>query len=593
LSFRALFLLGVALDILAGLNGWGFVLAGNLNDPDSYMRLLRIEQGLQAGHLVNIVARDGPAGTLVEWSKLLDLVLIAMAAPLAVFIGWHRALFCAGVALGPLGVGALGTALAYAVEPFTAAEFLYAAPVAAALLPGLSTFAAPGVVHYHTLLLALIALTAGLAVRAWWGERFYGFLSGVAGGFAIWLTPETMPFVLMVYAALLIRWWQGGFGLVLVTTAAGLIDVLGFALAIDPPQGGYAVPEIDRLSIVYVVMGLQFLGGAAAMFQLERRRVARWRSLGLALLALLFTGWVAAFPGVVEGQYGLMSHTDQVVYYGAISEDRPLRGADLVLYLAPAFLAIVYALWQARRGRGRYIWMLVSLYTFIAAILGATFMLFVEFAPCVAAALLPIALADVSLRWQNSPRTAAMARLTILGLVIGLPFVSVVALPAGERSAWTKNVAGSGPACGLHDISVLLDPIGHAVVLANMEISPELLYRTPVETVGSLYHHNVKAFLTARAAWRAVPGVAEPSAVMVTTATYVLFCHAPLRFQPVADLPTDTLWDALERGQVPPWLRLVGTDDQGWRLYRIGSAMRPPGSGAGTPVVPGSDRGKP
>ncbi len=590
MSFRALFLIGVALDILAGLNGWGFVLAGNLNDPDSYMRLLRIEQGLHVGHLVNIVARDGPAGTLVEWSKLLDLLLIAMAAPLALFIGWHRALFWAGVALGPLGVGALGTALAYAVEPFTAAEFLYAAPVAAALLPGLSTFAAPGVVHYHTLLLALIALTAGLAVRAWWGDRFYGFLSGVAGGFAIWLTPETMPFVLMVYAALLIRWWQGGFGLVLVTTAAGLIDVLGFALAIDPPQGGYAVPEIDRLSIVYVVMGLLFLAGAAAMFQLEQRKVRRWRGLGLALLSLLFVGWIAAFPRVAMGPYGIMSAADMHRFFGVMLELQPLHWPQLVLYLTPGGLALLYVLWRAKAQRGRLIWLYLALCTAIALWLGAKFILFVGFAPGVAAALLPVALGEVSLRWQARQGTAMVARLGLLALIVGAPLGAAVAVAPSGRPA---KPDGHAQACGLHDIGVLLDPLGHAVVLANMEITPELLYRTKLTAIGSLYQHGVPDFLTARAAWRAVPGDREPPSMAATGAGYVLFCPSSGRFAPVADLPTTTLWDALEAGRPPPWLALAGTNDQGWRLYRITSAMRPPGSGAGTPVVPGSDRGKP
>jgi hypothetical protein len=586
--YALLFGLGALLDILVGLRGWGFVLAGNLNDPDSYMRLLRIEQGLRAGHLVNIVARDGSgAGTLVEWSKLLDFVLIALASPLALFIGWHRALFAAGVALGPIGVGCLGAALAYAVEPFTAVEFLYAAPVAAALLPGISTFAAPGVVHYHVLLLVVIGLAAGFAVRAWWGERFYGFLSGLAGGFAIWLTPETMPFILMVYAALLIRWGQGGFGLVLISTAAGLVDVLGFALAIDPPQGGYGVPEIDRLSLVYVIMGLLFLGGAAALYGLERRGIRHWRIAGLAILVVLLGAWVAAFPQVAMGPYGLMSAQDMKRFFGVMLELQPLRGAALVLYLLPGLLALLYALWRAVAGRGRLVWLYLALCTAVALGLGMKFILFVGFAPCVAAALLPVALGELSLRWQARPGVAVGCRLSLLALVIGAPWISALAPPPATNS--TQKF----PTCALRDIGGLLDPLGPVVVLANMQATPELLYRTPVLTVGSLYQHGVPAFLRARAAWRAVPGGTMPAAVLATHADYVLFCAMPGRFAPVADLPPDTLWDALNAGRVPPWLTPAGSNDQGWRLYRIIDAMRPPASGVGTPVVPGSDRGRP
>ncbi|HUW80582.1 MAG TPA: hypothetical protein VMV54_06785, partial [Acidocella sp.] len=133
--FLLLFLLSAGLNILLGVHAWPAVLAGSLNDPDSYMRLLRIEQGIHAGHLVNMVARDDSgAGVLVEWSRLLDALLWLMAAPLAVFIGWHRALYAAGVALGPLSVGALGAVLAWVVEPFAARRYLWTAAVAAAVV---------------------------------------------------------------------------------------------------------------------------------------------------------------------------------------------------------------------------------------------------------------------------------------------------------------------------------------------------------------------------------------------------------------------------------------------------------------------------
>ena len=71
-----LFLLAAGLNIVQGWHFWPPVLAGSLNDPDSYMRLLRIEQGVRAGHLVVNVARDDSgAGVYVEWSRLLDGLL--------------------------------------------------------------------------------------------------------------------------------------------------------------------------------------------------------------------------------------------------------------------------------------------------------------------------------------------------------------------------------------------------------------------------------------------------------------------------------------------------------------------------------------
>ena len=103
---------------------------------------------------------------------------------------------------------------------------------------------------------------------------------------------------------------------------------------------------------------------------------------------------------------------------------------------------------------------------------------------------------------------------------------------------------------------------------------PELLYRTGILTVGSLYLRNVAAFMRLRAAWRSGPSDAVPEAVRATGATLVLVCtHAGVhagRSSLVGDLPPETLLDRLNRGQVPPWLKEVAKDPaSGHVLYRI------------------------
>jgi hypothetical protein len=115
----------------------------------------------------------------------------------------------------------------------------------------------------------------------------------------------------------------------------------------------------------------------------------------------------------------------------------------------------------------------------------------------------------------------------------------------------------------------LLAPVGNKIVLAEPQDTPELLYRSQIETVGSLYQHGVPGYLRDRDAWRAVPGAQVPGTMRATKADYVLFCPQPGRYLPVVDLPKDTLWDALEANTPPVWLTLVGRDAAGWRLYKI------------------------
>src|SRR6516165_2345107 len=110
------------------------VLGGELFNPDSYMRLVRIEEGLLTGHIGHVVANDGSgAGTLLHWSHLLDSLLVLMAAPLEPLLGWHRALFIASATSGPVSVGLLGLALAWAAAPLADRRWLWAAPLATGL----------------------------------------------------------------------------------------------------------------------------------------------------------------------------------------------------------------------------------------------------------------------------------------------------------------------------------------------------------------------------------------------------------------------------------------------------------------------------
>jgi hypothetical protein len=563
-----LFLLGAGLNILAGLQGWPHVFAGNLVDPDSYMRLERLAQGIAQGHLVNSVARDDSgAGVMVEWSRLLDMLLWAMAAPLAALLGWRHALFTAGVMLGPLGVGALGLALAFAARPFSAARDLWAAPVAAALLPGLQCFACPGVVHYHILLLTLIALTAGLTARAWNGNTGTAFLAGISGGLAIWLTPETMPFVLMAFAALLFAWLRQPVGAAITACAGGFLLMLGLALAIDPPAGGYGAAEIDRLSMVYLVLALLLLTGGLAVWRLQRwRPVWAGRLIGAGLMAMLLLLWIGLFPQVAMGPYGVMGAADRQRFFGAMQELQPVRGAGpMTEFLLPGLAALCYLILRAaRRGAGFRLWLYMALCAAVALVLGQKFILFVEFPAGLAAGLLPVMLTDAHSRLQNLPVAAMLARLCLLFLMLLAP-----ELP-GLAAAKPPGQAARAAACSLRHIAPMLAPYAGAIVLANANDTPELLYRSKILTVGSLYQHGVPAYLRLRAAWRSENLASKPRALTATAASYVLFCTQDARDLTVADLPKDTLWDALRAGKPPVWLKLqAGDPTSGWQLFRI------------------------
>jgi hypothetical protein len=559
-----LFFLGAALNITIGAPGWPAVFAGNLADPDSYMRLERLMDGIHAGHLTNIVARDDSgAGVLVEWSRLMDFFCWALALPLAAVIGWRHALFAAGVAMGPAAAGLLGVTLAFAAERFVLRNLLWVLPVSAALLPALANYAAPGVVTHHVLLLALIALTAGLAVRAWDGDGGWHFLAGMSGGFAVWLTPETFPFIMLCYGVLLLRWLEVPEGSAMAACGAGFFDVLGFGLAMDPPVGGYSAVEIDRLSVVFAALGLAVFFSGVVLWRLQKLKSLRYRrAAGVAAVVLLLAAWASIFPQVLRGPYGLMSAADARLFFAQIQEMQPAApDVTSFAFLFPGMLGVVIALARAVQSRD-WRWWYVFACLCALLVLGIRFLRFAPVSSAAAAVVVAIALTSVSVRFLDRPALAAGARIFLLLLLLLVP-----RLPA---MAHVSKPGPAGPNCDLHAFAPALGVAAGKIVLADVNETPELLWRSQILTVGSLYHHGVAGFLRLRAAWRAAPGNAEPPEVAATGAQYVLFCSGAGRTDLVADLPQTTLWDALLAGHPPAWLSLAAEEKKtGWRLYKI------------------------
>jgi hypothetical protein len=555
----SLFCFAVALNILVGLPEWPGVLAGQLNDPDSYMRLVRIYDGVRAGHLTNLVA-----GVVIEWSRLMDAGLWGLAAPLAVFVAWKPAIFAAGVVSGPLIAGAFAVALAFVADPFVARRFLWILPPAVAVLPALANYAAPGVVTHHVLLLVLIALTAGCVARADLRETGWNFLAGVCGGFAVWLTPETMPFVLFCFGLSFVRWLERPVGVGLAACGAGFVDVLGFGFAIDPPVGGYGVLETDRLSIVFVALGLAvFLAGVLAwrLEGVEDRRLRR--AAGFFGAVLLLGGWLAAFPAVAAGPYGLLSATDTKLFFGVIGEMQPAGPTPTSFAdLWPGVLGVAIAAGICV-GRRDFGWWYGLAGLVLAFGLGVKFLRFAPVSSAAGAVLVVLALQKLSARWAERPSRAALARVCLVALLFVVPF-----LPAwADRGAAGQT---SGAVCDVQAFAPALAAAAGKTVLADVNDSPELLWRSDTVPVGALYYHGAAGFLRLRAAWRAPgAGASEPAAVRASGAQFVLACPKAGRTLLVADLPKTTLWDAVVSGAPPSWLHLVATGPGGFVLYKI------------------------
>lgn len=555
--------LGESLKVLPG------VLAGGLINPDSYMRLVRLQEGLRHDDIAYVVARDGSGGgTLLHWSHLIDTLLLLLAAPFRLVMDTHGALHAAAVVFGPLCMGALGIALAWAVAPLTERRWLWLTPVAASLSAAIASYGLAGVVHHHVLLLVVAVMVCGYALRGALGlaRGGDGLAMGVWAAIGIWLSPESMPFTLIGFGGLWLAWLltpRSGLAPMIAETAAAFAIVVIVAFVADPPYAGYGSVEIDRVSIVYVGLAIAIvcIGCTAMLFE----RAGRTRVLaGIAVPVLCIAAWLACFPAVVRGPDGLMSAHDTHAMLDNIVEMMPVQGVvEAADNLLTGTLAAISLAWLAVARRSPLLGY-AAVCACVLVVLGAMHVRFSAYSAALGAAMLPILIARCSAYLSDwSDATQAMVRVSLMAVFL--------LLPCGlSLSSARASTGGAAPSCSLDDAAALLADHAGQTVLTNPNYSPELLYRTHVLTVGSLYHRNVAAFMRLRAAWRSAPSDIVPAAVSATGASLVLFCPSPARSTLVTDLPRNTLLDRLNQGHVPPWLHKLSEDRRsGNVLYEV------------------------
>lgn len=294
----AYFVIAAVLDTVIGLRSFPGVLHGDLLNRDSYMRLDRLHDILARHAPLHVVLRDASgSGAVLHWSHLLDSLLLLLALPLRPLLSQPAALHVAAVLVGPLAMGLLGIATAWAMAPIADREWRWLAPVQAGVAYPIAVYGLPGVAHHHVLLAVAAVMMAGAAGRAATGDRAAGCRLGVWAGAAIWLSPESWPFVLMAFAGCGLAWMLSARGPGVpksldlavgesLATAGGLcLLVVACAFSVDPPLSGFGAIEVDRLSIVYLVLAAIICAIGWTLWGLDRAGFAAARRIGVAALA--------------------------------------------------------------------------------------------------------------------------------------------------------------------------------------------------------------------------------------------------------------------------------------------------------------------
>ncbi len=267
---------------------------GSFSDPDTVLRLTIVKSMHDGTWQPGFFSRnDAPFGMVLHWSSLFSWMLLG-AARLLWFLPFDTALLWIGLMAGPC-LAALCLATAYVsarplMPPAVAAAFALTAVTSVDIV----AYSQIGTASHHILILWLTLTLLGAAVRIerHCGGRWPAAIAGISAGLGLWVSFESLIFIATFFAYACLLWIMEGKrqvdNLRLIATLFCGVALAG--ILVDPPYGGYASIEVDRLSLSYVfAAGLQ-LGSILIVTGLPLgsagQRLACFAACGVASLAL-------------------------------------------------------------------------------------------------------------------------------------------------------------------------------------------------------------------------------------------------------------------------------------------------------------------
>jgi hypothetical protein len=360
-----------------------------------------------------------------------------------------------------------------------------------------------------------------------------------------------------------------------------------------PPRAGIGATEVDRLSLLFAGLALAVACagiGAWAVHRMVPARVPRIAAAGAIGLICCAVWAVCCHDAIVRAArlFGaapgdMMLVGDAMFVY--VNEMLPVGGVfGVVQFLLTGICATLVAI-AAAMGRRSPLLGYAAVCLACLLVLGQWHVRFAAYPEAAAAVAVPITLtiaARVTAGWH--PIGRSFARMATILLFVQVPFMGQAPFPGQLPEVIGPEVIGPEvigsvraapivvvPECAVADAVAMLEPHPGAVVLAAVNDTPELLYKTRIRTAGSLYHRGIDGFPRLRDAWRSGLSATVPPEIDAAEVELVLGCLSPARSPLVADLlPMATLLDQLRTGQPPPWLRPIDANSaSGQVLYEV------------------------
>ncbi|MFZ5806827.1 MAG: hypothetical protein ACOY3I_06450 [Verrucomicrobiota bacterium] len=477
-----------------------------LQDPDCYMRLVRVQEFEKNGDWYDsrIPRSNAPHGETLHWTRPFDVLLLAGAKMLQPFFGFDRALLFWGIIVSPFLQFISALALVWAAGIlFTDIQERLRLTILFLLQPAAFIPFIAGRPDHHSLLILFFIIEVGFLVRLLTEPtQRRAWILGALLAFSMWISVESLMVVAFCLSVLLLNWISREENSLapIATTSMSLFLFSVLFLAMDKPQ--FLLVEYDRLSLVYIFAFSIHTLFWLALLSLERRHVlasSRWaRALLTAIGGLIVLGVVAdAFSHFIRGPYAQVNPRAIAVWLKGVKEVRPLFlwGHEpfyrVMIWLGPIFICLPFLirrLLNTPRFTFRWhFWIFSSAGLSIFGILSFYQIRWVYYAMIIL--LIPFTyILNFSISKLPSWRFPffALARAGLIMLFAAGFLVAGVLMMLSEKQESKKPSGSSTKICQYLQKKFATTQR----IAAFIDIGPEILYRTPHEVIGTPYHRN-------------------------------------------------------------------------------------------------------
>ena len=571
----------LASSLLAALT-WGRIMNGQPSDPDDVMRLVQVRdliagQGWFDLHQYRLAP---PEGTLMHWSRLVDIPLFIVIKLLTPFLGQYGAEVTAMIFIPLLTLGACVAMVGMLAWRLTNREVAVFSCLCFVLYPIVMVQMQPMRIDHHgyqilAVLLSMWALSWRNAVRG-------GAVAGFAMAAGLLVSLELLPLAAAFGGVLFLRWLRDANDR---WSLVGYMQSLGasmFVLFLLTRGISDLAPHCDAISPAYLAFFLIAAVGTSIL-----SGFGRLPTLGL-VAGFAATGLAgAAFFAVTATQClgNPFGNLDPLVYenwYLRIREGQPIWVYSwdfalpaLVQPLIALFASL--ALWARHKDWLRRWWLDYSVVLAIAIVGGILTTRSLAFAGALGAIPLGWLLVGLLKEWGGARSIAKriVYPLVIVALLVPMSIASAVqphveALAnAGNDVETTKTIFDTG--CDLDRSLPALDRLPNGTVFAFFDMGPDILRQTQHSIVASSHHRAGASMKDVILAFSSKPDQAR-TIIEGHEADYVVICTDLPEARIYSELhPGDAaLIDGLKNDEAPEWLQPLQLATPGsFKVWRV------------------------